>query len=303
MRQQQRSQTAAWVAAARSAGQLLPKAQQLASDPYGIAFVEGALQRLTQHAFERPELFRRLLPRLSSLEAFLLWMQLRTRALDDVLREFIASGGRQVVLLGAGYDCRGVRFAHLLGDANLFEVDHPATQAHKVQVVSQNELRSPARYVAWDFERHGLIGLGARLAQEGLSPNHRVLTIWEGVTMYLSESTVEETFLLVRGYGARGSWLAFNYLDRRALHEPSGDQRITQRLTRLSGEPHRFGWDPPALPGWLAKHHYTLMWDLTDYQLAKQLLDDVEASPGARERTLASHHFTTSNRHVALATT
>lgn len=290
MKQERPSQTAAWVAAARSVGQLLPKNRQLAFDPYGQAFVQGPLLRFTELLFAHPSLLQKTLPRLASLEAFLLWMQLRTRALDDVLREFIASGGQQVVILGAGYDCRAVRFAHLLGNANLFEVDHPATQSHKMRVVERAELRSPARYVAWDFEHHGLLGLSARLAKEGLSTRHRVLTLWEGVTMYLSEHAIEQTLALVRSYGASGSWLAFTYLDRRAVQAPSGDQRLTQRLVRRAGEPYRFGFEPSALPSWLSARHYKLMWDQTDLDLAQRWLDDD-----------ASGHFVARNRHVALA--
>jgi methyltransferase (TIGR00027 family) len=217
-------------------------------------------------------------------------MQLRTRALDDVLFEFIASGGRQVLLLGAGYDCRAVRFAHLLGEANVFEVDHPVTQRHKRNIVSEAGLNSPARYVAWDFERDGLSGLGQRLAQEGLSRTHRLLTIWEGVTMYLSESAIASTFDLVSKLGAKGSWLAFNYLHRRALDLPDVEQKLTQRIARSVGEPHRFGWEPDELSSWLQARHYVRMSDHTDRELARRHLSPI-----------AAEHFAAENRHVAVA--
>lgn len=286
------SRTAQWVAVARSLGAVLPDEVALALDPYGVRFAHGVTRALAELLLRRPWLSRKLLMRAGPLTGFLLWMQLRTRALDDVLREFIASGGQQVVILGAGYDCRAVRFAHLLGDANLFEVDHPATQVHKTRVVSAAELRSPARYVEWDFERHGLLGLGTRLAKEGLSSKHRVLTIWEGVTMYLSESAIEQTLALVRGYGAAGSWLAFTYLDRRAVHTPRGDQWLTQRVVKSSGEPYRFGFEPAALPRWLSTRHFTMMWDQSDLELARRLLDPE-----------STRHFEAQNRHVALAST
>ena len=83
---------------------------------------------------------------------FLLWMQLRTRALDDVLSRFVSEGGRQVVLLGAGYDCRARRFADVLGETHVFEVDHPATQAKKKAFASGHRCAAVS-YVEWDFEQ------------------------------------------------------------------------------------------------------------------------------------------------------
>jgi methyltransferase (TIGR00027 family) len=284
------SQTAAWVAAARSLGQLLPKDERLAYDPYGVAFLTGPVRGLSELLLSRPLLFSLLMSRSRSLRSFMWWMQLRTRALDDILLEFIASGGRQVLLLGAGYDCRAVRFAHLLKEANVFEVDHPSTQGHKRNIVAAAQLKSPARYVAWDFERDGLSGLGARLNQEGLSRSHRLLTIWEGVTMYLSESAIASTFDLMAKLGAKGSWLAFTYIDRRAIDAPDGEQKLTQRLVRGVGEPHRFGWEPCALAGWLAEHRYVRMWDHSDRELARRHLTP-----------LAAEHFEAEVRHVAVA--
>lgn len=286
----QPSQTAALVAAARSLGQLLPKEQRLAYDPYGVAFVTGPLRRFSELMLSQPLLFSLLMARSRSMRAFIWWMQLRTRALDDALLEFIASGGRQVLLLGAGYDCRAVRFAHLLTEANVFEVDHPTTQSHKRAIIEEASLKSPARYVPWDFERDGLAGLGRRLVQEGLSPTHRLLTIWEGVTMYLSESAIAGTFDLVARLGAKGSWLAFNYLDRRALELPDVEQKLSQRIAHGVGEPHRFGWDPGELAPWLQARNFVRMSDYSDHELARRYL-----TPPVAEL------FLTKNRHVALA--
>jgi methyltransferase (TIGR00027 family) len=219
-------------------------------------------------------------------------MQLRTRAFDDVLTQFLASGGRQVLLLGAGYDCRALRFAAQLSDTRFFEVDHPSTQAHKRHVLDAGELRSGARYVAWDFERQPLVTLGARLAQEGLVPGERVLTLWEGVTMYLSEQAIADTLAMLRSLGAPGSWLGFNYIDVRVLAQALGDQRITQRLAKSVGEPHRFGWDPAQLPAWLGAHGYACLSDRSDLALAQEFLPAEAASV-----------FASANRHVVLAQT
>jgi hypothetical protein len=56
------------------------------------------------------------------------------------------------------------------------------------------------------------------------------------------------------------------------------------------GEPHRFGWEPRALSGWLQTHNYVRMSDHSDCELARRHL-----SP------LAAEHFAAESRHVAVA--
>jgi methyltransferase (TIGR00027 family) len=55
---------------------------------------------------------------------------LRTSAIDAAVRDAIAAGATQLVILGAGYDGRAWRLPELTG-VKVFEVDHPATQGDK----------------------------------------------------------------------------------------------------------------------------------------------------------------------------
>jgi methyltransferase (TIGR00027 family) len=290
MKRNQASTTAAWVAAARSAGALLPPHLQLVRDPYGVRFADGVGGRLTRWSLRRPRLGRALLARRGPLGAFVLWMQLRTRALDDMLREFVLAGGRQIVLLGAGYDCRAVRFSDLLGTSRIYEVDHPQTQAVKrARVPRLPEAR--VAYVSWDFAR-GLVGLPPALVEAGLDASLPTLTVWEGVTMYLEPPQIEETLRCVRALGAPGSGLAFTYLDRDAVERPRGDGKLTARLVAGVGEPYRFGWAPALLSDWLFERGYALCSDHTEHALAAR---HWPAEVAAR--------FAAAERHVALART
>ena len=106
------SLTAAWVALSRTLGRTLPRSAQLADDPYGARFIGPRTAFVAAHV-----------PAVAALPfwPFALYMQIRTRVIDDVLRAFVAGGGRQVLILGAGYDCRAARFARELADARVFE--------------------------------------------------------------------------------------------------------------------------------------------------------------------------------------
>jgi methyltransferase (TIGR00027 family) len=225
------------------------------------------------------------------LSRSVLWIQIRTRVLDDVLREFVTSGGRQVLLLGAGFDCRAARFADELRDATVFEVDHPATQARKRRVLAEAGARQArTAYLAWDFERDPMVSLPERLASLGHDRTQRTLTIWEGVTMYLTAPAIEATVAAVRALSAAGSPFAITYFDKREIDHPTMRQRVLARFVSQLGEPFRFGWDPAALPAWLAERGFALDWDRTDLEFAARLLPH------------HGHHLRHGGfRHIALA--
>jgi len=254
------SSTAQWVAIARSLGAVLPEELALVLDPYGVRLAHGGARVLAELLLRRPWLSRQLLTRAGPLTGFLLWMQLRTRALDDLLLDFVRQGGRQVVLLGAGLDCRALRFGAELASATVFEVDHPSTQAGKVKQLPAEvffgsraeEPRASTRtrvvYVGWDFEHDAMDQLPVRLHEQGLDPQQPVLTIWEGVTMYLLPESIERTVRAVRAFGAAQSLLALTYIDRRAIGSPRGEVRLTAELVARVGEPWRFGWSRKICP-------------------------------------------------------
>ncbi|MEZ4364835.1 MAG: SAM-dependent methyltransferase [Kofleriaceae bacterium] len=251
------SLTAAWVAVARGLGRLLPPEAQLVDDPYGVAFAGGGrLGRALAAAAERDV---RAVGAVPGLRAWLLYMQVRTRLLDDVVREFVDGGGAQVVLLGAGYDCRALR---LPGAARFFEVDHPNTQARKQRVLARLGAASPARYLAWDFEGRAIGELPAALAGLGHDAHAPTLTVWEGVTMYLTEPALDASVRAMAAYSSAGSALAMTYFTRDRLAAPRVGTRALMRALAGVGEPWRWGWRPDELPGWLAARGWRVERDL-----------------------------------------
>ena len=82
------SATAAWVAAARSVGSLLPGRLRLAEDPFGAELADGLIGHAARLCLRHPGLGKQVVSIGGPLRSFLLWMQLRTRALDDVLLRF-----------------------------------------------------------------------------------------------------------------------------------------------------------------------------------------------------------------------
>ncbi|HEY0483653.1 MAG TPA: SAM-dependent methyltransferase [Kofleriaceae bacterium] len=270
MRDDSPSRTAQWVAAARGMGRLLPETVRLADDPYGLAFASPGIARAVDRTRDtRPERADAI-ARVPGLSLWIVYMQVRTRLLDDAVRAFVAAGGGQVVLLGAGYDCRALRLPELAG-AHVFEIDHPATQGHKRAVLDRLGAASPAHYLAWDFETHPMDDLPGALADAGHDPAAPTLTIWEGVTMYLTETAIDASLRAIAAWSAAGSELALTYMTRTRLTR-SLAVRVVRTVVQRLGEPFRFGWEPDELPGYLAERGFALTSDVSAVDAAHRLL-------------------------------
>jgi len=176
MRDDAPSRTAQWVAAGRGMGRLLPAAVRIADDPYGLAFASPRIARLIERARDARPDRAHAVARVPGLSLWIAYMQVRTRLIDDAVRGFVAAGGRQLVVLGAGYDCRALRLTELAG-ARVMEVDHPATQRHKRAVLDRLGVHAPVQYLAWDFETHPMDDLPGALADAGHDAAAQTLTI------------------------------------------------------------------------------------------------------------------------------
>jgi methyltransferase (TIGR00027 family) len=267
MRDDTPSRTAQWVAAARGLGRLLPEAVRIADDPYGLAFSSSSLAGLINRRGDRGG----AIARIPGLSMWIVYMQVRTRLIDDAVRDFVAAGGRQLVVLGAGYDCRALRLPELTG-AQVYEIDHPATQGHKRAVLERLGVTSPARYLAWDFETWPLDDLPGALAEAGHDPAAPTLTIWEGVTMYLTEGAIDASLRAIAAWSAPGSELAMSYFAKSRLTSSSFGVRALRTALRRLGEPFKFAWNPEELPEYLEARGYALVRNAAIMDAARELL-------------------------------
>ena len=284
MRDDTPSRTAQWVAAARGLGMLLPDDIRIADCPYGVAFASTRVQRLIE------ERHPAALARMPGFKTWIAYMQVRTKLLDDAVRTFVDQGGRQVVLLGAGFDCRALRMPEL-ADSSVYEVDHPATQGHKRGTLDKIGAHSPAHYVSWDFETRAMDELPEGLADAGHDPTLPTLTIWEGVTMYLTEAAIDASLHAIAAYSCATSQLAMTYQAKAPGQRPSLAARVVQLAAARFGEPFKWGWDPATLPEYLEERGFTLADDVGTPEAAATLL------PPDLARAISS----TDHSHVALA--
>ncbi len=284
--------TATWVATMRGLGTFLPAPLKLVEDPYGLRFA-GRLRALRENRSleRRARSTSRYWLRGPLCRAVVYW-QLRSRVVDDALAAFHRAGGKQIVLLGAGFDCRAWRLPELAGSA-VFEVDRPVTQAAKQRLMADEPPVARRTIIPWDFEHRPLAELAARLRAEGHDAAAPTITILEGVLMFLSPSALDATFDGIAGYSTPGSPIAMTYMDPAIFADKSLGFVRRRTVVRLMGEPFRSCFEPRDVPPWLAARGFRLEHDESAMQAGARLL-----GPTAALAMLGPQRSTS---HVALA--
>jgi methyltransferase (TIGR00027 family) len=212
------SRTSILTAAARAFGALEPDASVRNPDwvagqligPAELALIADhpmskALGLDFQQAMNDPEIF-----------GFAWLMLVRTRYIDELMERAVRGGVTQLVILGAGFDTRAHRFAELLKDVAVIEMDHPATQEYKKRRVEAALDGAPANlvYAPIDFAREGL---GEVLRAAGFRRDRRTYFICEGLSMYVPEEGMKETLRGIAAEAAPGSALLLEYFNRGGL--------------------------------------------------------------------------------------
>jgi methyltransferase (TIGR00027 family) len=183
-----------------------PADERICSDPFARAFLPAWFYAFMKHLTATRYAQSRAAGDLGFIVA-------RCRYMDDMLTEALDQEIQQLVILGAGYDSRAYRFDRLKDGMKVFEVDHPATQQAKRKklgrILGAGGLPGYLTFVPIDFTRQPL---AKRLPEFGYSERLKTLFIWEGVTMYLDASSVEDTLAFVAGHSAPGSAIVFDYM-------------------------------------------------------------------------------------------
>jgi methyltransferase (TIGR00027 family) len=166
----------------------------------------------------------------------------RTMFFDGLFKEALADDIPQIVLLGAGYDTRALRFAGDIQSTRIIELDAPAIQAHKKKILQERGVELPPglRFAPINFASQDL---GHALAKAGYEKSQKTLFIWEGVIYYLPEDAVKSTLAFVRRESGPGSLVAFDYFYKSAIQGSSdyyGARQAVASAKRV-GEPFLFG--------------------------------------------------------------
>jgi methyltransferase (TIGR00027 family) len=248
------SRTAYRVALRRAAHQVFDQ-PVVFSDPLALRII--GLANADRRTLELSELRAPARPSSVSLRAFLV---ARSRFAEDAVHAAYGLGVRQYVLLGAGLDTFAYRNPH--PDLRVFEVDHPATQEWKLDLLQRNSIAVPASvtHVAVDFQRDSL---SDRLAATGFRTDQPAIFGWLGVVPYLSHAGFSATLDFLSAC-APGSSLVLDYgLPRDALPflEQLAFDSLAARVA-AAGEPFQLFFNPEELHGDLRRRGWQVQEDL-----------------------------------------
>jgi methyltransferase (TIGR00027 family) len=225
----------------------MPTSERLFEDPFAAHFHAGGAD-----AWESTQRFL-------ALPFFRDGIRLRTRYLDDFVRDGLAAGITQVVVLGAGFDARGHRLDEIPScGARVFEVDFDAQFARKRALLAAGGVSLPAwlAHVPCDLLEPDFDGgLAASLEASGFRPGAGALFVWEGVTPYIDEAAVDRCLAFMARVGGPGTRAGFDFGTGR-FERPTLAERVLRAgfstcdeapldavwLRYLPGEPHPNAW-------------------------------------------------------------
>lgn len=134
------------------------------------------------------------------------YLSARTSFFDRIVVDAIDRGISQIVVVGAGFDGRSLRYANPA--VRWFEVDHPDTQTDKRARLERLAIDSDhVSFVAADFATDRL---PAALAGAGHDPDVPTLILCEGVAVYLDEAVLASLLRQLRLIACAGSRLAIS---------------------------------------------------------------------------------------------
>jgi methyltransferase (TIGR00027 family) len=250
MKKTQASGTALGTAAMRAIESERPAHERICYDPFARQLTDTAFYYLVKLLAGYGE--RRT-------HGALTFIVCRCRYFDDYLQECLKSGIAQLVILGAGLDSRAYRDEPLQGAVKTFEVDHPATQASKIERVKKvlGKIPPNVAYVPIDFNDETL----DKLLACGYDRSLKSLFIWEGMTYYLDAQAVDATLAWVRANAVSGSAIIFDY---QYVSEPT---RAHAALSRFTGERRAFAIDKGQIEDFLTRRGFTHVVDANAEQL------------------------------------
>jgi len=184
----------------------------------------------------------------------------RTKYFDALFTEALEQGFDQIVIFGAGFDSRALRFSKLNKGTRLFELDAPTTQQEKLKAYKVKKLVIPDNliFVPIDFNKESL---SDKMAQAGFVVGRKSLFLLEAVTMYLPRDAAESTFRFISDVSGIGSLIAFDYIYAGVLRKENkyyGERGRSLKTLVKVGEEWTFALEEGEDEHFLNRHGFSL---------------------------------------------
>ena len=244
------SRTAQWTCVSRAASSLESDSHYRSDDYIALLLVPAFLKFLLHIP-----LIRRFYSQVMAPKGIYEYTIARTRYIDAIFKEILAEGFDQILIFGAGFDTRALRFQTEAGDTRIFELDVSITQQAKLDQYASRGLSIPANveFISINFDKESL---SEKLEDAGFSRGGRSLFVLEGLLMYLQPESVDETFKVIEEFAGEGSVVVFDYVRASVLRQAGshyGEREIVKSVSK-AGERWYFGIEEGELQGFLKKY-------------------------------------------------
>ena len=252
MKPNEPSRTALMIARQRAAHQLLDDGSIL-HDTFAMRILREDEKGVLQFANAHP---------LASIGRLI--TTARSRIAEDALSRAVERGVQQIVILGAGLDTFALRNPHGALEIRIYEVDHPATQAGKLERLAEAQIALPPWLilVPVDFERDDL---GEKLAAAGFQQNSPAFFSWLGVVPYLTQDAIGRTLDYMSSI--QDSEVVFDYMEPPEAFSEELRQIEKARAEQLEkmGERSDTRFEPAGIAAILRSHGFCAIEDI-DFQ-------------------------------------
>ncbi len=238
------------------------ESERLLDDPYASEMIDN-----DSLSFIR--LVKKMIPEME------LMFILRTRYIDDLIKEGVKAGAEQVIFWGSKYETRPLRLDILKGGIRIFEVDHPQDSIWKRERVKRimNSLPEAVAYVPFDFPQDDL---RASLKGAGYRESAESLFILEGISFSMKPDEVDWLLRLLPELSGPGSFIVFTYVHVSLV---TGIDYFMEAKLHFQGskavpEPMSFGLDPQEIVSYLELRGYDEVNNRSTSEIKKKYIGD-----------------------------
>jgi methyltransferase (TIGR00027 family) len=251
MKPHEPSRTALIPARQRAAHQVLDHGSIL-NDPFAMKILREDEKDVLQFANQHP---------LASIGR--LFTTARSRIAEDALSEAVERGIRQIVILGAGLDTFALRSPHGAQQIRIYEVDHPATQAWKLERLAEAQIALPPWLilVPVDFEP--------------------AFFTWLGVVPYLTQDAIGSTLDYMASI--QNSEVVFDYMEPPQAFSEELRELVKERTEQLEKIDERWAsrFEPVGMAAILRSHGFCNIEDINFQEITSRFGSAVQGlAPG-----------------------
>lgn len=248
------SRTAKWTCLCRAISSLEKNSCYRCDDRLALRLLPVFMSLLIRIPFTG-----RLFLRVAAAKGIYEYVIARTKYIDSVFRQTLSDQFSQILIFGAGFDTRALRFQEEVQQTRIFELDAAATQEAKVSQYHKRHLNIPPDvvFVSIDFDKESL---SLKLEHVGFKRHERSLFILENVLMYLQPQSVDQAFQTIKELTAVGSEVVFDYIYASVLRNENiyyGEKGMIESMAKTAEQWH-FGIEKGEIVQFLSRYGFEL---------------------------------------------